>query len=201
MSIDDVFSDIESDTPVARCRISSVPSKSQIWIWAIDNENDKEDGFDDPRVSDIDTGFLTPAIVPVYIGNGTRHFRLRKEGYEDAILTVSVEDRRTTNIDKQLFKLGTGPFDGTLKVTSSPSHSNIQIWKKKEGDYEPYKPDNRYVTPQNFNLLEGIYRVTITRAGHRPITFDEISLKKGSTIEKQAILEMLSEKGEELRIF
>jgi len=201
MDIDDVFNDVEvsESTKVAKIKLSSVPTKAQIYIWALDSEDAKDDGF--PEASDINTGMLTPAIIPVYVGNGTRHIRLRREGYEDAVFAAKVEDRKTTNIDKQMYKLGAGPYAGILTITSNPSHAQVQIWRKEGSEYKQYKPDNQYVTPQPFFLPEGTYRVTVTKAGHRPLTFDEIEIKKGSNIEKNALLELIAEKGEELRLF
>lgn len=123
MNIDKAFEDQE--ILVSKVRLSSVPSKAEIWIWKVDSAEDTEDGFGSEQ--DVFTGFLTPSIVPVYMGDGTRHFRLKKDGYEDVIVKVEVEAGFTVNRDETLFKVGQNPYDGQIRITSSPSHADLQV--------------------------------------------------------------------------
>ena len=131
-------------------------------------------------VGSEDTGRITPEFISLYPGE--HEITLRKEGYEDKTISVTIEEGKELEKFVELKKTEEEEEKTGLKIVSAPSSTSIYIGEEDTGK----------ITPEFLALGPGDYEITLKKEGYN----DKIV---SATIEKGKVLEKFAElvKGEE----
>ena len=127
------------------------------------------------------TGRITPEFISLYPGE--HEITLRKEGYEDKTISVTIKEGKELEKFVELKKTEEEEEKTGLKIVSAPSSTSIYIGEEDTGK----------ITPEFLALSPGDYEITLKKEGYEDKTVS-VTIEEGKELEKFVELSSTEEK-------